>query len=109
MEKEDGHMKDNKYFQANVNMAVEIEYACGGRMWYTVKGSEVKSFCESYKDSGDYVSDIDYSCNQDDEWVRKVLNTADYNWMHNLDWCKSKKLTSMYSVVDYIIANKLVA
>lgn len=102
-------MKDSKYFEEHVNMAVEIEYEYGGRNWYTMKGSEVKSFCDSYEDSEDGVSDIDYATKQDDEWVRKVLNAAYYNWMHNLDWCKSKGIHSLWTLVDYIIDNRLVA
>lgn len=100
------NLKNREYFDANVNMSVELEYEMGGRNWYTMKGSEVKEFCDRNADS---ISDIDFACKQDNEWVKKVLNTAYYNWMHNKQWWQSKKLTSLWAVVDYIIDNNLVA
>ena len=97
-----------KYFEANVNMAVEVEYEVGGRHWSVMKGDKVKAFCDNL-DEDEYLSDIDYATKQDDPWVRKVLNTAMYNWVNNQKWWKAKNFTCFDDVVDHIIKNKLVA
>ena len=102
-------MKDNKYFDAHVTMAVEIEFEDGGRFWTEVKGSELKDYCNKIYERGDYVSDIDFCSKQEDKWVRNVLNHAYYNWFENREWWKARKLTSLNDVVKYIIDNKLVA
>ena len=101
--------KNREYFDNNVIMGVEVEYADGGRCWENMKGSEVKVYCEKVRQRGNYISDIDYVCKQTDAWVRKVLNTAEYNWSNNWDWVQKKGFTSLYALVDYIIDNQLVA
>ncbi len=101
--------RDKKYFNENVIMAVEVEYEMGGRNWSTMKGSEVKDFCNRTYEFGDYISDIDFCTKQDDEWVKKVLNHAMLNWTKNYDWCKKHNLSSLDALIDYIIDNKLVA
>lgn len=103
-------MKNREYFEQHVVMAVEVEMEYGGRYWNSMPGSKVREYCERIANREDaYVSDLDYSCKQDDEWVRRVLNTADYNWRKNSEWCKSRNLTSLQKVICYIIDNRLVA
>ena len=104
-------MKDAKYFEENVNMIVEVEYESGGKSRQAMKGVEVKPYLDKVVDNKEtYFSDCDYSTKQDDEWVRKVLNTADYNWRHNRKWWMDDlKFTSLGQLVDYIIDHKLVA
>ena len=103
-------MKNREYFEANVVMAVEIEYEYGGRNWNSMKGSEVKAYCDEQESFGNFISDIDYCTKQDDEWCRKVLNTAYYNWEHNRTWWNDTlKLTSLWELTNYIIDNGLVA
>lgn len=97
-------MSNKQYFEENVVWAVEADY--GYRYWDTVKGKkELDAWCERHEDA---LSDLDYACKQDDPFVRKVLNAADYNFRNNLEWCKSKGLTWFGSVVDYILDNNLV-
>ena len=101
--------KDKKYFDDNVILGVEVEYEDGGRNWTNMRGSEVKAYCDKVVARGDYISDIDYVCKQEDDWVRKVLNTAEYNWSKNFEWVKSKGITSLWALVDYIIERGVVA
>ena len=101
--------KDKKYFNENVMMAVEVEYEMGGRNWTTMKRTEVKNFCNHTYELGDYISDIDFACKQEDSWVKKVLNHAMLNWTKNQNWCKKHSLSSLDALIDYIIDNKLVA
>ena len=100
------NLKNREYFDANVNMSVELEYEMGGRNWFTMKGSEVKEFCDRHSDE---ISDIDFACKQDNAWVKKVLNTAYYNWSKNMPWVRKQNITSLWALVDFIIDNNLVA
>lgn len=99
-------MKDAKYFWKHAMMAVEIEHEFGGRSWKEMPAKEVNSFCENIRNCG--ISDIDYSCKQPNEWCRKVLNTADYNWRNNRKWCKDNNFKSFQDVIDWILKNKRV-
>lgn len=93
-----------QYFNDNVVWAVEVDY--GRRYWETVKGEkELNEYCERHEDD---LSDVDFAIKQEDEWVRDVLNTAEYNFRNNLNWCKKQGLTSFQDVIDFIIDNGLV-
>ena len=65
-----------EYFENEVDIAVEIEYEDGDRDWYTMKGPEVKEFCDKRVAGGDYISDIDYCANQSDPAVGELLAEA---------------------------------
>ena len=84
-------------FDNKVVMAVEIEYACGGRDWTTMKSSEVKDFIDRHEAHGDYLSDIDYAGNQVPE-VREVLDKA---------WKLFMEDTSKYGSYDKAIESLL--
>ena len=97
------------FFENNVIVAVEVEYDMGGRCWHTMKGAEVKAYCDGVKKRGDFISDVDYCAKQNNAWCRRVLNAAHKNWHDNRDWCKRWKLNSLDAVIDFIIDNNLVA
>ncbi len=98
-------MKNKEYFNDNVVMAIEVEYADGGRCWHAKDGWMVDRYCERVLQCGDFISDIDYSRDQRDEWCRKVLNLAYYNLRENRDWCNKMKFKSVDEVIDWIIDN----
>lgn len=102
-------MKDNKYFNDNVMMAVEIEYEDGGRFWETMRGADVDAYLDKRCREGyAYFSDCDYCTKQPDEWCRNVLNTADLNWTKNLAWVKKQGIHSFSELVSWIIDRQLV-
>ena len=100
---------NKEYFEANVVFVIEVEYEMGGRNRQTVTGvaefNKVTDFLTKQNDL--IISDIDYAAKQPDEKVRKLLNTAWYNFQNNRDWCKQHNLTSLYAVVGYIVDNYL--
>lgn len=100
---------DKNYFEANVVFAVEVEFEIGGRNWRTVVGQKaLDEYLNRLNEFDDmWLSDIDYASKQPDKKVRKVLNTAWYNFRNNSEWCKKHGLTSLWSVVDYIIEENL--
>ena len=101
-------MKDRKYFEEHVIMAVELD-GDYGKHWSTMRGVEVKDFLDRMVDGETtYFSDLDYCTKQEDEWVRKVLNTAEYNWWHNRDWIKKVEIHSLWDLVEYIVDHGLV-
>lgn len=101
-------MKHNKeYFDSHVIMAVEIEYEMGGRNWYTMKGTEVDSFCKSYEDSEDCISDIDFCSKQEDDWCRKVLDFAEDSWFNNRELVNRANVDNLWDFVDYVIEHEL--
>lgn len=87
-----------EYFDNNVDMAVEIEYEDGGRNWYTMKGPEVKEFCDERVAGGDYISDIDYCANQSDPAIREILDEA---------WKLFRAADSPYTKFEEAISNAL--
>lgn len=99
-------MKNKEYFNDNVVMAIEVEYEDGGKEWHTKDGWMVDRFCERVLQCGDFISDIDYSTTQRDDWCRKVLNLADYNWRNNQDWCRKMEFKSLDDLIDWIIDNR---
>lgn len=102
-------MMTKDFFENNVIVAVEVEYDMGGRCWHTMKGSEVREYCDRVEQAGDSISDIDYCTKQNNAWCRKVLNAAYKNFYDNRDWCRKWGLKSLDDVIDFIIDNKLVA
>ena len=96
-----------EYFENHVDMIVELD-GDYGKHRTCMKASEVNKYLDNLSE-GEYFSDCDYRCKQSDSWVRKVLNTANYNWTNNRDWLMKKNFTSFDDVVNYIIDNNLVA
>lgn len=86
-----------KEFDAEVIMAVEIEYEDGGRNWYTMHSAEVKPFIDARVATGDYLSDIDYSSQQEPE-VREILDKAWEIFMQD-----SKKFGSFDKAIDSLL------
>ena len=68
-----------EYFEANVIMAVEVEYDGGGRSWRMMPGKDVRRFCENVRNCG--ISDIDYAAEQDDPEIQKIIDEARAIWM----------------------------
>ena len=102
-------MKDNKYFDNNVMMVVEIEFENGGRHRETMRGAEVDKYLDNHcQDGYAYFSDCDYCTTQPDDWCRKVLNTAYLNWTKNFDWVKKQGVCSLWELVTWIIDRQLV-
>jgi hypothetical protein len=100
--------KASEYFYNNVIIAVEVEYAEGGRQWFYVKGEdEEQKLIESVTEAGDYLSDSDFSSNQPDKFVKRVIDLAHLNWFKNDAWCKRNNLTSYWKVIDFILENEL--
>ena len=62
-----------EFFDANVIMAVEIEYDCGGRHWTEMKGSEVQDFINNLGES-EGLSDIDYCTKQENPEIKEILD-----------------------------------
>lgn len=94
-------------FDNEVFYTIEVEYEIGGRGRLEVKGKELDATFESIADDGDYISDCEYSTNQPNAWVRKVLNLAFYNLKNNLKWCLENDCCGLESLIDYIIENDL--
>lgn len=95
-----------EFFDNEVFYTVEVEYEMGGRSRLEVKGKELDATFESIADDGDCVSDYEYSNNQPNAWVRKVLNLTFYNLKNNLQWCLDNNY-GFESLIDYIIENGL--
>lgn len=94
-------MKKSEFLK-KVDMAVEIEYEIGGRQWYTLKGNQVKCFTNNLSDD-EYVSDIDYSYQQEFEEVREILDKAENIWFHNREWWMSRNMKSLQEVIDALL------
>lgn len=62
-----------EFFDANVIMAVEIEYDFGGRHWTEMKGSEVQDFLNNLGES-EGLSDIDYCTKQENPEIKEILD-----------------------------------
>lgn len=90
-----------EFFEANVIMAVEVEYEDGGRIWKTMSGSEVRSFCENIKNCG--ISDIDYCTDQRDPEVQKVIDAATKIWS---DKGPRDHFKSFDAVIDFLLNNE---
>lgn len=62
-----------EFFDANVIMAVEIEYDFGGRHWTEMKGSDVQDFLNNLGES-EGLSDIDYCTKQENSEIKEILD-----------------------------------
>ena len=102
--------KAREYFYNNVILAVEVEFAEGGREWFEVKGAdEEQKLMESIVEAGDYISDSDFATDshQVDNFVKRVIKLASLNWWENREWWQRNNLKSYWEVIDFILDNEL--
>ena len=103
-------MTAREYFDANVIIAIEVEYAEGGRDWSYIKGIyDAEQEIELIQEYGDYLSDFDYAsiARQTDKFVQRVLKLANKNFWENPDWVLRNNLKSYDDVVYFILDNEL--
>lgn len=91
-----------EFFDANVIMAVEIEYGLGGRHWIEMKGSEVQNYINNLsEDEG--LSDIDYCAKQENPEIQKILDKANEIWM---DADQRKKFKNFDEAIDSLLTEE---
>ena len=102
-------MTAREYFDANVIIAVEVEYAEGGRDWSYYKGlAKAEEGIELIQEYGDYLSDFDYaSKTRQEPFIKRVLELADLNFWKNPDWVLRNNLKSYDDVIYFILDNEL--
>ena len=104
-------MTAREYFDANVVIAVEVEFADDhSRHWYYQNGIDsAEVLIESVTEAGDYLSDFDYASKerQTDKFVKRVLALADLNFWKNPDWVTRNNLKSYDDVIYFILDNEL--
>ena len=103
-------MTAREYFDEHVIIAIEVEYAEGGRDWEYLEGIyKAEEEIELIMEYGDYLSDYDYASiqRQTDKFVQRVLKLANLNFWENPDWVLKNNLKSYDDVVYFILDNGL--
>lgn len=100
-EREVGTMKKAE-FNKKVDMAVEIEYADGYRHWTTMKGTQVNYFINNLSDD-EYISDVDYSYQQEFKEIRELLDKAEDIWFNNREWWESRNMKCLDEVINALL------